>query len=48
MVIMMKMIVMMIMINKNNGDIGFETWSIAEKHIRIETADTLLRKILCH
>ena len=31
MIIIMTM--MMIMINKNNGDIAFERWSIAEKHM---------------
>jgi hypothetical protein len=29
----MAMMMIMIMINKNNGVIGFETWSKAEKHM---------------
>jgi hypothetical protein len=44
---MMTMMMIIILINKNNGDIGFETWSIAE-NIWIESADTLPRKILGH
>jgi hypothetical protein len=31
MMIIITMMIIMFMINKNNGDIGFETWSIAEK-----------------
>lgn len=41
----MTIMIIMIMINNNNCDNGFETWSIAEKHIWIESADALLGRI---
>jgi len=33
MMIITTMMIIMFMIYKNNGDIGFETWSIVEKHM---------------
>ena len=42
----MTMMIIMIMINNNNCDTGFKTWSIAEKHIWTESADTLLKRMV--